>query len=93
MSRKILVRVFPDEGDPFPVWTTIGADPKALGLSELLTEALRGWQRQWERNWAGAESEPDDDAGYLAWQAEGHALVSRLRDELSHHRYEVVADF
>lgn len=36
---------------------------------------------------------PQDQDEYATWQAEGHALVDRLRGELSQHRYEVVADF
>jgi len=94
VRHKTRLRVFPDEGDPFPVWgPRSGESPERLGLSLALAEALQAWQRQWERRWAADDGEPAEGPEYLAWRAEGHELVRRLRTELGRHRFEVVADF
>jgi len=75
------------------VWGPVGASPDELRLSAQLADDLRAWQREWEQRWGSREDEPQDHDQYAAWKAEGHALVRRLRDELSHRRYEVIADF
>ena len=76
---EVRLDVFPEHGDPLPVWR--GGD----GCSDLdITSDLRADLTQWNRDWENASSQETpggDQARGQAWLAEGDRLGKRLAAE------------
>ncbi|MFC4223591.1 hypothetical protein [Lysinibacter cavernae] len=79
-----VIRFFPDDGNPWPLWET-GTEaymqtPEALGLSLSLTNELRVWTDFWLEHFSFGWDSPANHQAHLD-QAE--ILSSRLEIELS----------
>lgn len=74
-----LIRVFPEWVSGWPLWENFTEDYRLtgadLGLTDSLSEALFEWNEAWL-------SRDENDPLPAGWEAEGHRLVGRLRDEL-----------
>jgi hypothetical protein len=86
--RASRIRVFPDWGTSWPLWSDQidGADPADLDLSPALEAALHSWVNVWADTFNVDASSPSEywPSASLArqWVADGHSLVDRLRGEL-----------
>jgi hypothetical protein len=83
-----LVRMFPDWGTSWPLWSDdiTGADPSDLGLSLGLVDDLRAWVEVWAEQFDVDAQQPSeywrDAAVGRRWIADGHTLAARIRAEV-----------
>lgn len=95
--RASRIRVFPDWGTSWPLWSDHidGADPSDLELSPELDKDLRAWVNVWAENFDVDASSPSERWPSVSlgrrWLADGSSLVDRLRRELPDVVFE--ADF
>ena len=77
-GRRV-VRMFPDHGNPWPLWESFTDEysrtPSELGLSPELTDALRRWYDAWEP--VALDGGPGAE-----WLEEGRRLAGALQREL-----------
>ena len=81
-----MIRVFPELGNPWPLWESGSENytptPADLGLSSQLEAAIRDWydywlaHHQWETGWDSAEAAERSAAS-------GELFVEQLRSEVS----------
>jgi len=83
VSSQEVVRLFPDWGYEWPLWTSEmgGTTPDALALSAELRSSLRAWHDEWlesylpGRGWSTVNQRD-------RWFERGQALLAQLRTEL-----------
>lgn len=83
MSSQEIVRLFPDWGYEWPLWTNEagGTTPDELFLSDELRTDLRAWHDEWSESFLPGRGWPTSNQRDR-WFEEGEALAARLDAEL-----------